>query len=226
MGLHQVKWLRDIRYAPLCVVAAMSLAGCSRTVSRSPAEAPRPPVPVAPGAAARELAPPAATAPGGGPGTGAPSTYYGAPETPPSGLSTAPSAELPASALPAPPASDARDRQLEILIDAVAALRQESQRSYDRSEDLRRENKRLRALAAALRRELAKSRDEKKALEENLRALENQLEEMSPPAAVDSGEALPREAPTGVSPGAPARQDSDATSGQGPQSPNMTPAAE
>lgn len=74
--------------------------------------------------------------------------------------------------------SDARERELETLTEAVNALRQAVAGNYARSQELSAENKRLRALIVSLRRDLAKSRDEGKAFEGQIRALEKQLREI------------------------------------------------
>jgi hypothetical protein len=65
--------------------------------------------------------------------------------------------------------------------EAVAALRQEVARSYERSEVISKENDRLRALVASLQRDLGKSRTENRALRNQIRALEKQLHEIHTP---------------------------------------------
>jgi len=83
----------------------------------------------------------------------------------------------PPPASPPPAASDIRDRQFEILTEAVTALRQEVARSYAHSQELTQENQRLRALVAALRSELGKTREQNKAIQNQLRTVEKRLKE-------------------------------------------------
>lgn len=83
---------------------------------------------------------------------------------------------------PAPPVFDARDRQLDILTEAVGVLREELGRSYENSQQLAQETERLRRLAASLQRELGKRRGENKALRDRVRALEKELSEIGTPA--------------------------------------------
>jgi chromosome segregation ATPase len=64
--------------------------------------------------------------------------------------------------------------------EAVAALRQEVARSYERSETLSKENDRLRALVTSLQRDLGKNRAENKTLRNQIRALERRLHEIGP----------------------------------------------
>jgi septal ring factor EnvC (AmiA/AmiB activator) len=128
--------------------------------------------------------PPAPAPPAGAsPTVVSPNAYY---------PSAAPSAPPPA----ATPAVDARERQFEIMNEAVAALRQEVSRSYAQTEELTREADRLRALVTSLRRDLSKSRDENKALKSHIRELERRLHEVGTPAPEAEGSAMqpPRDA--------------------------------
>jgi LysM repeat protein len=109
-----------------------------------------------------------------------------------------PEARLPTSV--APP-TDASDKQFEILTEAVDALRQEVARGDTRSQELVKENKRLRALVDSLLRDLTKSRGEDQRLKNQVQALEKQLREIgvTPPEAAgerregsgESAEAVP-----------------------------------
>jgi hypothetical protein len=113
----------------------------------------------------------------------------------------------PAETAPPPAAAlseEARDRQFEILNEAVAALRQEVLRSYERAEELGAENQRLRALVASLRRDLRKSRSANKSLDDQLRALEKKLSEIgSPPPEGGAESPEERTEPTSPSPNPP-----------------------
>jgi hypothetical protein len=74
-----------------------------------------------------------------------------------------------ATAPPSPePPYDPREKQIELLTDAVTALRQEIGRSYEYSQRLTQENEKLRGVVAGLRRELAKEKGGSKALREQL----------------------------------------------------------
>jgi hypothetical protein len=86
------------------------------------------------------------------------------------------------------PANDTRERQLEILNEAVSALRQEAARSYERTNGLARETERLRGLIASLQRRLVKSRDQNRELLDHIHDLEKRLEEIGtpPPVRVES----------------------------------------
>jgi hypothetical protein len=102
----------------------------------------------------------------------------------------------------ATPSTDAADKQFEILTEAVDALRQEVARGDARSQELVKENKRLRALVDSLLRDLTKSRGEDQRLKNQVQALEKQLREIgvTPPEAAgerregsgESAEAVPR----------------------------------
>jgi hypothetical protein len=81
---------------------------------------------------------------------------------------------------PEPP-YDPREKQIELLTDAVTALRQEIGRSYEYSQRLTQENEKLRGVVAGLRRELAKEKGGSKALREQLESLENRIRELAPP---------------------------------------------
>lgn len=99
---------------------------------------------------------------------------------------------------PAPPSQaslEGRDRQFEILNEAVSALRQEASRSYQRVSDLARETERLRTLIASLQRRLAKSREENRDLVDQVRELEERLQEVRTPPPEAAEEARPSEPP-------------------------------
>ncbi len=95
---------------------------------------------------------------------------------------------LPTSATPS---TDATDKQFEILTAAVDTLRQEVARGDTRSQELLKENKRLRALVDSLLRDLTKSRGEDQRLKNQLQALEEQLREIGVTLPEAAGE--PRE---------------------------------
>jgi len=103
-----------------------------------------------------------------------------APEAP-NPLPVPPTSAEAAASSTATPSSDARDKQFEILMEAVNALRQEGARSYARSRELSTENERLRKVVGSLRRDLAKSRGENQALQDQVRALEKKLSEIDAP---------------------------------------------
>lgn len=178
-ALHRVRRLTHI-LSSLALVAGF--AACSGNLPGTQTEPPprrgllsptRPaPRPVPPPA----MAPAPVPAAGVSPTTVAPNSYY---------PSAAPSAPPPAAA----PAVDARERQFEIMNEAVAALRQEVSRSYAQTEELTREADRLRALVTSLRRDLSKSRDENKALKSHIRELERRLHEVRTPAPETDGSA-------------------------------------
>ena len=95
--------------------------------------------------------------------------------------------------------------------EAVAALRQEVARSYERSETLSKENDRLRALVASLQRDLGKNRAENKTLRNQIRALEKRLHEIRtpPPDTAEQPEAaeprvLPQPGTRRAAPSSPA----------------------
>jgi hypothetical protein len=93
--------------------------------------------------------------------------------------------------------NDVRDRQIDMLTEAVAALRQEVARSYEHSQRMTQENEKLRAVVASLRRELEKGKGANKVLKENLQALEKRMRELRPPPLGSSGagKPAPAEAP-------------------------------
>ena len=82
---------------------------------------------------------------------------------------------------PAMTSNDVRDRQLDLLTEAVAALRQEVAKSYEHSQQLTQENEQLRGVVASLRRELAKTKGANKVLKDHLEALEKRMRELRPP---------------------------------------------
>ena len=90
----------------------------------------------------------------------------------------------PLAAASASPELTTRDRQMAILTDAVAALRQEIARSYSHSQELVQETQQLRSQVARLRTELAKSREENQTLKTQIRTLEKRLREIHTPAPV------------------------------------------
>jgi hypothetical protein len=91
---------------------------------------------------------------------------------------------------PAPPAPyDPREKQIELLTDAVMALRQEVGRSYEHSQRLTQENEKLRGVVAGLRRELAKEKGGSKVLREQLESLEKRMRELEPPPLEPPNEA-------------------------------------
>jgi hypothetical protein len=106
--------------------------------------------------------------------------------------------------------------------EAVAALRQEVARSYERSEVISKENDRLRALVASLQRDLGKSRTENKTLRNQIRALEKRLHEIRtpPPDTAQQEEAAPRVLPQpstrGVAPSVPSRPPAPPAGGEPP----------
>jgi LysM repeat protein len=125
-----------------------------------------------------------------------------APETPLPELQ----APLPTSIATAPPTTpslEAREKQFEILMQAVTALHQEIDRNDSRSEELSKENQRLRAQVEELLRDLSKGRAEDQRLNDQLQALEEELREIAatPPLAGgergdDGGESAKVVAPT------------------------------
>jgi septal ring factor EnvC (AmiA/AmiB activator) len=109
-------------------------------------------------------------------------------------LAPAPSAPAPARhSRPsgAAPSADARERQIAILTEAVAALRQEIARGYTHSQELLEETKRLRIQVRTLREELDRSRAENQQLRAQVRTLERRLGEIrvTPPVAAGTGSA-------------------------------------
>ncbi len=73
------------------------------------------------------------------------------------------------------PPTESRDKQLEILTQAVIALHQEVARNDTRSEELLKENERLRAEVNSLLRDLDKSREANQRVKKKLRFLQEQL---------------------------------------------------
>ena len=194
VAIHRVRRLGHIRLASLALTQAAWLAACAGTLPGVAAPPPRraapiPPraVPAAPASApgyAYPAAPGVATSavPGHAPATaaGAPAVTYARP---------------PATAYSPPTAvysgGDARERQFEIMNEAVAALRQEVARGYERTDALAQDNERLRALVSSLQRDLGRSRSENQALKNQIRSLERQLHEIHtpPPDSVEQPEA-------------------------------------
>ncbi len=116
---------------------------------------------------------------------------------------------------PSPQSSpEGRDRQFEILNEAVSALRQEASRSYQRVNDLARETERLRTLIASLQRRLAKSRGENRDLVDHVRELEERLQEVRTPPPEAPEEARPSE-PAPVGPASPPRSAAPGSDGGG-----------
>jgi translation initiation factor IF-2 len=153
----------------------------SRTVRNDDYRSQRPtqralePVPEPAAAAPVAPAAPAAAAPF------APATNYSSETRPAPPLET-----------PAPPSpSDVRDRQFEMLTEAVAALRQELARSYEHSQALTQENEKLRALVASLRRELNRGKGANKVLRDHLQSLEKRMRELEPPPLAQPRAATP-----------------------------------
>jgi LysM repeat protein len=90
-----------------------------------------------------------------------------------------PTAAVPTQPVTTPPitapAPDSRDKQLEILTQAVIALHQEVARNDARSEKFLKENERLRGEVDSLLRDLDRSRDANQRVKKKLRALQEQL---------------------------------------------------
>jgi chromosome segregation ATPase len=128
-----------------------------------------------------------------------------------------------ASSTPPPPspALDVRERQFEILTEAVTALRQEVSRSYAHSQQMTQENQRLRALVAALKNELVKTRSDNKAIRSQLRTVEKRLREVRStppePKAVESDQA--GEIGEVESPPVPEKEPKKSASGRRPRVP-------
>lgn len=102
-----------------------------------------------------------------------------------------PQAPLPtpiATAPPATPSIEAREKQFEILTQAVTALHQEIDRNDSRSEELLKENERLRAQVEELLRDLSKGRAEDQRLTDQLQALERELREIAATPPLTAGE--------------------------------------
>jgi LysM domain-containing protein len=102
---------------------------------------------------------------------------------PPSGQIPVPAPVTP-SAVPTP-STEARDKQLDILTQAVNALHQEVARNDTRSLELLTENKRLRAEVDSLLRDLSRSRDVNHRVKKKLQTLQERLREIAeiPPLA-------------------------------------------
>ncbi len=94
----------------------------------------------------------------------------------------APAAVIRPAQQPEPSASNEnRDRQFEILNEAVSALRQEASRSYERASNLARDTERLRGAVDSLQRRLAKSRGDNRELLDHIQDLEKRLQEVGTP---------------------------------------------
>jgi hypothetical protein len=93
------------------------------------------------------------------------------PSTPLPTAAPAPVAAPPATA----PSNESRDKQLEILTQAVIALHREVARNDAQAENLLKENERLRAEVDSLLRDLDKSRDANERVKNKLRSLQEQL---------------------------------------------------
>lgn len=142
-------------------------------------------------------------------------------------MSGAPATGAPPPPPPAAPSSEARDRQFDILNEAVAALRQEVARSYERAQELDEQNEWLRELVTSLRRDLRKSRDRNKSLNDHLQVLQKKLREISAPppektavteprgAASPEAKATPAPPPTQPPTQPPARDPASAASDEG-----------
>jgi hypothetical protein len=145
-----------------------------------------------------------------------------APPPPTGGVPTPPVTTPPVTA----PALESRDKQLEILTQAVIALHQEVARNDAQSEKLLKENERLRAEVDSLLRDLDKSRDANQRVRKKLRVLQERLRtiaespllatadqreghdesaELSPPASGDRAKQKGGSAPGGATVGKPAR---------------------
>lgn len=111
-------------------------------------------------------------------------------------------------------ASDPRDLQVEIMTEAVAALRHELARSYGHSQRLTQQGERLRALVGSLRHEIGKQKRENRALRHRLQVLERRLQEMTtPPPEATSEDVAPSASSHGASPRA------STTPGKAPDTP-------
>jgi hypothetical protein len=94
----------------------------------------------------------------------------------------APAAVVRPAQPPEPAASNEnRDRQFEILNEAVSALRQEASRSYERASELAHDTERLRGTVDSLQRRLAKSRGDNRETLDHIQDLEKQLREVGTP---------------------------------------------
>ena len=153
--VNRLRTLARIPRAALLAAAAAYLAACSSSASRN----------VAPGDGL-SVGAPAAPPPEAG-SEGVQVNQETPPPSPPSTSSTA---------------NANRDRQLDILNEAVAALRQEASRSYQRTNDLARDTERLRGLIASLQKRIAKSRVQNRELLDHVHGLERKLQEIGTPA--------------------------------------------
>jgi hypothetical protein len=219
-ALHRVRGALHISHVPVALTLAAGLVACnsSRAFRSSPRPAYQAPSRSTASDPPREEAqppPPAssARAPAEPPGPGSTQSPTSEPQ-PAASLAAAPS---PSAGVPS---DDPLERQFEILNEAVAALRKEVARSYDRAQDLGTENERLHALIASLRRDLGKSRRATKSLTNRLQALEKRLHEISspPPQATTATET--RVPPTEMRPAAAPTQPSPTTA---PPSPSPSP---
>lgn len=93
--------------------------------------------------------------------------------------------------------ASARDRQMEILTEAVAALRQEIARSYAYSDGLVEETKKLHVQITSLKRELGESKQENQALKNQIRTLEKRLREIRTPPPEGAAGPAPATGPPG-----------------------------
>ena len=112
------------------------------------------------------------------------------PAVPVAPLAAAPAAPAPArysQPSGAAPSADARERQIAILTEAVAALRQEIARGFKHSQELLEETKRLRIQVRTLREELDQSRAENQQLRAQVRTLERRLGEIRVTPPVGAG---------------------------------------
>ncbi len=96
--------------------------------------------------------------------------------------------------------NDVRDRQIDMLTEAVTALRQEVAKSYENSQRLTQENEKLRQVVASLRRELNKGKGANNVLKDHLQALEKRMRELRPPPLESSGAAKTAPAPASEAP--------------------------
>jgi LysM repeat protein len=159
------------RHVALVLAPAVWLAACGgmlRGASSPPGTLPQPAPTSETGGVSGPITAPAAQIP--------PPTHVA--------TSSAPTAALTAS-------RETRDKQLEILMEAVKALHQEIARNDARSAEFLKENKRLRTQVDSLLHDLARSRERDQRLRKKLQAIKKELREIveSPPlAAVDGSE--------------------------------------
>jgi hypothetical protein len=209
LPVNRVRTLACFPRAALLVAPAVCLAACgggARTVT--PGDGLQGP---APSALVRATEPPAAAS--GTPDAPLGADSEGAGDTISSGAPTPEPSPSPQASL------EGRDRQFEILNEAVSALRQEASRSYQRVSDLARDTERLRTLLASLQRRLAKSRGENRALIDHVRELEERLQEVRTPPPEAAEEARPSEPPpvsrAPVGPPSPPQSDAPGPDGGG-----------